>query len=121
MKVPIEPLHEDRTLRPAWQALQAHHKKLRRIHLRELFAADPQRGERLTAETADIYFDYSKNHITDETLKLLVELARESHLQERIEAMFRGDAINVTENRSVLHVALRAPAGSSVVLNGEND
>jgi glucose-6-phosphate isomerase len=90
------------------------------VHLRDLFAEDPDRGERMTAEAANIFLDYSKNRITDETLKLLVQLAEESGLRSRIDAMFRGDKINVTENRAVLHVALRAPQGSSIIVDGEN-
>ena len=97
--------------RPAWQALEQHHKQIRDVHLRDLFARDPSRGERLTAEGAGLFLDYSKNRITDETLSLLLRLAEESGLQERTEAMFRGDRINVTEDRSVLHVALRMPKG----------
>jgi glucose-6-phosphate isomerase len=104
--------------RPAWRALEQHHQQIRDVHLRDLFARDPSRGERLTAEAAGLYLDYSKNRITDETLSLLLRLAEESGLQERIEAMFRGDRINVTENRSVLHVALRMPKGESLVVDG---
>ena len=106
--------------RTAWKALEAHQKKVRELHLRELFANDPKRGERMTTEAAGIYFDYSKNRITDETLKLLLQLAEESRLRERIDAMFRGDKINVTEKRAVLHVALRAPREASIVVDGEN-
>jgi glucose-6-phosphate isomerase len=110
-----------RTGKPTvWNALEAHNQKVREFHLRDLFKHDPKRGERMTAEAVGIYLDYSKNRITDETLKLLVELARESGLQDRIAAMFGGDKINVTERRSVLHVALRAPKGSSIVVDGEN-
>jgi glucose-6-phosphate isomerase len=108
------------TERPAWKALAAHQKKIRDVHLRELFAADPKRGERLTAEAVGIFLDYSKNRITDETLALLVQLAGECGLRERIDAMFRGDKINVTEDRAVLHVALRAPRSASIVVDGEN-
>ena len=97
------------TQRPAWQALSAHYETMRDVHLRTLFAQDAQRGERLTAEVAGLYLDYSKHRITDETLKLLLNLAEESDLRERIDAMFRGDKINITEDRAVLHVALRAP------------
>jgi glucose-6-phosphate isomerase len=104
--------------RPAWGALTAHHRELRGRHLRQLFADDPGRGERLTLEAAGVYLDYSKNRVTDETLRLLIELARQSGLRERIEAMFRGDKINVSEHRSVLHVALRAPATESIVVDG---
>ena len=95
----------------AWNALAAHHQSVRELHLRKLFEDDPNRGERLTAEAAGIYLDYSKNRVCDETLKLLLQLAEESGLQERIKDMFRGEKINVTENRAVLHVALRAPRG----------
>ena len=106
--------------RPAWKALATHHKKMQKLHLRELFADDPKRGERLTAEAAGLYLDYSKNRITDRTLKLLVQLARESDLNGRIVAMFSGKKINVTENRPVLHVALRAPQGATIVVDGKN-
>jgi glucose-6-phosphate isomerase len=108
------------TARPAWKALVAHHKKIRDVHLRQLFADDPKRGERLTAEAAGVFLDYSKNRITDETLKLLLKLAEECGLRQRIDAMFRGDKINITENRAVLHVALRAPRAASIVVDGEN-
>lgn len=105
---------------PAWQALESHYKSLRDVHLRELFKKDSARGERLTIEAAGIFLDYSKNRITDETLKLLVQIADERGLRARIDAMFRGEKINVTENRAVLHVALRAPKGASIVVDGEN-
>jgi glucose-6-phosphate isomerase len=108
------------TASPAWKALAAHHARLRDVHLRKLFADDPHRGERLTAEAAGLFLDYSKNRITDETLTLLVQLVEECGLRQRIDAMFRGDKINVTENRAVLHVALRAPRGASIVVDGEN-
>jgi len=108
------------TARPSWKALQAHHEKIREVHLRTLFADDSTRGERLTAEAAGIYLDYSKNRVTDETLALLRGLAEESSLRERIDAMFRGDRINLTEDRSVLHVALRAPRGTSIVVDGKD-
>src|SRR4029077_9658563 len=108
------------TERPAWNALVAHHQKVRDLHLRKLFADDPTRVERMTIEAACLFLDYSKNRVTDETLKLLVQLADESRLRERIDAMFRGDKINVTENRAVLHVALGAPKGASIVVDGEN-
>jgi glucose-6-phosphate isomerase len=106
--------------RPAWAALQAHHKRVAPLHLRTLFADDPKRGERMTLEAAGIYLDYSKNRITDETLPLLVQLAEESGLRQRIDAMFGGQHINVSENRAVLHTALRAPKGTSVLVDGEN-
>jgi glucose-6-phosphate isomerase len=112
----IKPL----TQRPAWKALAAHHKKVAKVHLRKLFAGDPKRGGRLKVEAAGLYFDYSKNRVTDQTLKLLVRLARESGLGGRIEAMFGGEKINVTENRAVLHVALRAPKDAVIVVDGEN-
>jgi glucose-6-phosphate isomerase len=108
------------TSRPAWQALQKHFQQIEPLHLRQLFADDPQRGETLTVDAEGIYLDYSKNRVTAETLKLLVQLARESGLAERIEAMFRGEKINVTEQRAVLHVALRAPRGASIVVDGQN-
>jgi len=104
----------------AWQALEAHYPKVRDLHLRKLFADDPKRGERLAAEAVGIYFDYSKHRITDETLRLLLQLAEEAGLQARIDAMFRGEKINVTEKRAVLHVALRAPKGHSIVVDGED-
>ena len=104
----------------AWKALEAHYKKIRRVHLRSLFAEDPKRGERLAAQAAGLYLDYSKNRITDETLRLLLELAEESRLRERIDAMFNGEKINVTEKRAVLHVALRAPKGASILVDGKN-
>src|SRR5262245_39072904 len=106
--------------RAAWKALAAHHKQARDLHLRDLFAADAKRGERLTAEAVGLYLDYSKNRITNDTLKLLLQLAEESGLRARIDAMFRGEKINVTEDRAVLHVALRAPRGASIVVDGEN-
>src|SRR5258708_5471994 len=108
------------TQRPTWKALEEHYQKIRDLHLRSLFAEDPSRGERFALEAASIYLDYSKNRITDETLRLLLELARDSGLRERIDAMFRGEKINVTENRPVLHVALRAPRDESIVVDGEN-
>jgi glucose-6-phosphate isomerase len=104
----------------AWQALADHYETVRDLHLRKLFADDPTRGERMTAEAAGVYLDYSKHRINDETLKLLIELAEQSGLRARIDAMFRGDKINVTENRAVLHVALRAPKGASIVVDGRN-
>jgi len=108
------------TRRPAWKALEAHARTMRRQHLRALFAADATRGRRLTAEAAGLFLDYSKNRVTDRTLALLVRLADESGLRERIDAMFRGERINVTENRAVLHVALRAPGGASILVDGRN-
>ena len=112
--MPTVPLRE----RPAWKALEQHYAEIAEVHLRQLFADDPGRGERLTAEAAGLYLDYSKNRVTDETMRLLVQLAEESGVAERRDAMFRGDRINVSENRSVLHVALRMPKGTSLVVDG---
>jgi len=106
------------TERASWKALDAHYSKVKELHLRKLFADDPRRGERLTVEALGIYFDYSKNRVTDETLKLLVQVAEDVGLRSRIDAMFKGEKINVTENRAVLHVALRAPKGESIVVDG---
>ncbi len=103
------------TARPAWKALEEHYQKMRHLHLRQFFADDSRRGERFAAEAAGIYLDYSKNRVTDETLRLLVQLAQECGLREHIDAMFRGDKINATEQRAVLHVALRAVDGVDVV------
>jgi len=108
------------TKRKAWAALKTHHAKLRAAHLRKLFEDDPKRGERFAVEAVGIYFDYSKNRITEKTIKLLLELAQESGLRERIDAMFRGEKINITENRAVLHVALRAPKDTSILVDGKN-
>ena len=108
------------TKSPAWSALGAHYDKIKDIHLRQLFATDSERGTRFTAEGADVYLDFSKNRITEETVRLLVELARERGVEERRDAMFRGEKINVTEKRAVLHLALRAPKGASIVVDGDN-
>ena len=108
------------TVRPAWKALEAHYRQVRDVHLRTLFADDPKRGERMAAEAAGLYLDYSKNRITDESLALLLGLAEACGLRARIDAMFRGETINITENRAVLHVALRAPGEASIVVDGEN-
>ena len=108
------------TDRPAWKSLQAHYKKVRRLHLKKLFAQDHDRGTRLTVEALDLFLDYSKNRITDETVQLLLRLAEESGLRTKIDAMFAGEKINVTENRAVLHVALRAPRDASIKVDGEN-
>src|SRR5258707_139064 len=105
---------------PAWKALESHYKKVRKLHLRKLFADDPQRGERLTASAVGIELDYSKNRITDQTLQLLFQLARDAGLEERVGAMFSGEKINITEKRAVLHTALRAPADASIIVDGEN-
>ncbi|MFN8037721.1 MAG: glucose-6-phosphate isomerase [Acidimicrobiales bacterium] len=112
--MPIPPLRQ----RPAWAALEQHHAAIGDRHLRDLFAEDPGRGERLAIEDVGLYVDYSKNRVTDETLRLLVELAEQSGLRDHIDAMFRGDRINVSEGRSVLHVALRMPADASLVVDG---
>jgi glucose-6-phosphate isomerase len=112
----LEPL----TKLKSWIALEAHARKIRDLHLKTLFSDDPQRGERMTAEAVGLFLDYSKNRVTDETIRLLIELAVESGLQQRIEAMFRGDKINITEKRAVLHVALRAPRDQSILVDGEN-
>jgi glucose-6-phosphate isomerase len=116
MNAMIKPL----TQRPAWKALAAHHKRIQNLHLRKLFADDPQRGKQMAVEAAGLYLDYSKNRITGQTLKLLVQLAKESDLSGRIAAMFSSQKINITENRAVLHVALRAPKGATIVLDGKN-
>ncbi len=112
--------HSSLTALPAWQSLRTHFEQIRDVHLRSLFATEPARGERLTLEAAGLYLDYSKNRITDETLRLLVDLAHACGLRERIEAMFRGERINTTEERAVLHVALRAPRDASIVFDGCN-
>jgi glucose-6-phosphate isomerase len=108
------------TKRKAWKALGTHYKKIAKMHLRKHFADDPKRGERLTLEAAGVFLDYSKHRIDDQTIKLLLQLADESRLRERIDAMFNGEKINITEKRAVLHVALRAPKGSSILVDGEN-
>jgi glucose-6-phosphate isomerase len=108
------------TQKAAWHDLQAHHARVRDLHLRQLFTEDPRRGERFAIEALGLYFDFSKHRVTDETLKLLVQLASECGLHERIDAMFRGDRINISENRPVLHVALRAPRDASIVVDGHN-
>ncbi len=112
--MPTTPLRQ----RPAWKALEQHYAEIGQQHLRDLFAADPGRGERLIAEAAGLYLDYSKNRVTDETMALLVQLAQECGVEQRRDAMFRGDPINVSEHRSVLHVALRMPAGTSLMVDG---
>src|ERR1039457_4677137 len=112
--MPTTPLRD----RPSWKALEQHYSEISGRPLRELFAEDPARGERLTAEAAGLYLDYSKNRITDETLRLLIQLAQESGLEQRRDMMFGGGPINVSENRAVLHIALRMPKGSSLVVDG---
>jgi glucose-6-phosphate isomerase len=116
MTAGVKPL----TKRKAWKALEVHYKAVRGLHLRDLFAADPQRGERMTTEAVGITLDYSKNRVTDETVKLLLALAEESGLRSRIDAMFNGEKINITENRAALHVALRAPKGASIHVDGQD-
>ncbi len=116
MKTTVKPLAQ----RPAWKSLGAHYRKIKGFQLRQLFADDPGRGERMSLEGAGLFLDYSKNRITDETVKLLLKLAVESGLKPRIEAMFSGEKINITENRAVLHVALRAPKGASILVDGRN-
>jgi glucose-6-phosphate isomerase len=116
MNAPTKPL----TQRPAWKSLAAHHKQIKNLHLRKLFADDSKRGERLTASAAGLFLDYSKNRITEKTLKLLLQLAEESSLRAKIDAMFGGEKINITENRAVLHVALRAAKGAIILVDGKN-
>jgi len=112
---------KNRTTKPsAWKALASHYKTISKLHLRQLFADDPKRGQRMAVEASGLYLDYSKNRITDETLKLLLQLAEESGLRARIEAMFNGEKINITENRAVLHVALRAPKRELIFVDGNN-
>jgi glucose-6-phosphate isomerase len=121
MAARVEPLTKrPATKRTAWSALALHYKAASKLHLRQLFADDPKRGERLVLEAVGLYLDYSKNRVTDETLKLLVQLAEQSGLRGRIDAMFRGEKINITENRAVLHVALRAPKDASIMVDGKN-
>ena len=105
---------------PAWQALAAHYVKIKNAHLRQLFAEDPRRSQRFSIERAGIFLDYSKNRITEETIRLLVNLAKERGVAERRDAMFRGEKINVSENRAVLHVALRAPRGAVIEVDGHD-
>ena len=125
MSTPAQVSVHNQALKPltklkVWKSLQTHYKKVHKLHLRDLFAEDPQRGELMTAEAVGLFLDYSKNRITDRTLKLLIELAEEAGLQARIDAMFRGEKINITEKRAVLHVALRAPQGSSIFVDGKD-
>ena len=116
MKATIKPLVQ----RKAWKSLGTHKKQIEKLHLRDLFAKDAKRGERLTAEGAGLYLDYSKNRVTDQTLKLLLQLAKESGLREKMDAMFSGEKINITENRAVLHIALRAPRNATIKVDGKN-
>ena len=116
MKATIKPLNS----RKSWKALASHFEKIKGLHLRKLFAADAQRGERMTVEAVGLFLDYSKNRVQEETLKLLFQLAEESGLRTQIDAMFAGQKINVTENRAVLHTALRAPKDASIFVDGKN-
>jgi glucose-6-phosphate isomerase len=116
----MTPAIQSLTGRPAWKALEAHFQKVRDLHLRQIFAEDQERGERFVVQGAGLYLDYSKNRITNETVSLLLQLADECGLRDKIDAMFRGDKINITENRAVLHVALRAPEGATITVDGQN-
>src|ERR1700683_1681293 len=121
MAAQVQPLSKPpRTRQTAWSALAAHCKTVSKLHCKQLFADDPKRGERLAVEAAGLYLDYSKNRLTDETLRLLLQLAEASGLRARIDAMFRGEKLNITEKRAVWHVALRAPRDESIVVDGEN-
>ena len=121
MAAQVQPLTKPpRTKQTEWGALASHYKTVSKLHLRQLFADDPKRGERLAVEAGGLYLDYSKNRVTDETMRLLLQLAEESGLRARIDAMFHGEKINITEKRAVLHVALRAPQGTSIVVDGKN-
>ena len=121
MATPVQPPAKKRAVkRSAWKALASHYKTVSNLHLRQLFADDPERGQRMAVEAVGLYLDYSKNRVTDETLKLLLQLAEESGLRARIDAMFKGEKINITENRAVLHVALRAPKDASILVDGKN-
>jgi len=121
MAARVEAIADHPTDKPrAWKDLQAHYKNVKGVHLRQLFAEDPERGTRLTVEALGLFLDYSKNRVTDETLKLLIRLAEESGLRARIDAMFKGEKINITEKRAVLHIALRAPRDASILVDGEN-
>ncbi len=121
MATPVQPPAKKRAVkRSAWKALESHYKTVSNLHLRQLFADDPNRGQRMAVEAVGLYLDYSKNRVTDETLKLLLQLAQESGLRARIDAMFRGEKINITEKRAVLHVALRAPKDATILVDGKN-
>ena len=121
MAAQVQPLTKPpKTRQTAWRALASHYKTVAKLHLQQLFADDPKRGERLAVEAVGLYLDYSKNRVTDETMRLLLQLAEESGLKARIDAMFQGEKINITEKRAVLHVALRAPRDQSIVVDGEN-
>jgi len=120
MATHIEPLSDHTASQPAWNELASHYKEVSKIHLRQLFRGDPKRGERMVIEAVGLYLDYSKNRVTDETLRLLLQLAEESGLRSRIDAMFSGEKINITEQRAVLHTALRAPKGATILVDGQN-
>jgi glucose-6-phosphate isomerase len=121
MAAQVQPLTKPpRARQTSWSALASHYKTVSKLHLRQLFGDDPKRGERLAVEAVGLYLDYSKNRVTDETMRLLLQLAEESGLRARIDAMFHGEKINITEKRAVLHVALRAPRNESIVVDGEN-
>jgi glucose-6-phosphate isomerase len=121
MALHVQPLAGEQTARPsAWEALASHYKEISKLHLRQLFADDPKRGERMAIEAAGLYLDYSKNRVTDETVRLLLQLAEESGLRSRIDAMFSGEKINITERRAVLHTALRAPKNATILVDGQN-
>jgi len=121
MTTPVQPLAKKRAVKgSAWKALASHYKAVSKLHLRQLFADDPKRGQRMAIEAVGLYLDYSKNRVSDETLNLLVQLAEESGLRARIDAMFSGEKINITEKRAVLHVALRAPKDTSILVDGKN-
>jgi glucose-6-phosphate isomerase len=117
----VQPLAKEPTTgQSAWDALASHYNEVSKLHLRQLFADDPKRGERMVVEAAGLYLDYSKNRVTDETLRLLLQLAEESGLRARIDAMFSGEKINITEKRAVLHTALRAPKNATILVDGKN-
>jgi len=120
MATHIEPLSDHTASQPAWNELASHYKEVSKLHLRQLFRGDPKRGERMVIEAVGLYLDYSKNRVTDETLRLLLQLAEESGLRSRIDAMFSGEKINITEKRGVLHTALRAPKGATILVDGQN-
>src|ERR1700732_2286492 len=121
MATPVQPPAKKRAgKRSAWKALESHYKTVSNLHLRQLFADDPKRGQHMAVEAVGLYLDYSKNRATDETLQLLLQLAAESGLRARIDAMFGGEKINITEKRAVLHVALRAPKGKSIFVDGKD-
>src|SRR6202046_4158684 len=120
MAAQVVPPPKSGTKPTAWKALASHYKAVSKLHLRQLFADDAKRGDRFTVEAVGLFLDYSKNRVTDETLQLLLQLAEESGLREKIDAMFSGEKINITEKRAVLHVALRAPKDASIVVDGKN-